>query len=59
LIPLEQEDKLCNMLFDHKFSVLRSGETFKIKTAEVDSTKEIVIDSEDEDAENKSCLNHR
>jgi hypothetical protein len=59
LIPLEQEDKLCNMLLDHKFSVLRSGETFKIKTAEVDSTKEIVIDSEDEDAENKSCLNHR
>jgi hypothetical protein len=51
LIPLEKEDNLCKMLLDHKYSVLRRDENFKRKTA--DSTKEIVIDSDDEDVKNK------
>jgi len=26
LIPLDQEDNLCNMLMDHNFSIFRNGE---------------------------------
>jgi hypothetical protein len=44
-IPLDKEDSLCNMLMDHKFSILRSGESLKRK---IEAPKAIAVDDDDD-----------
>jgi len=47
-IPLDKEDSLCNMLMDHKFSILRSGESLKRKVEAQESPKAIAVDDDDD-----------
>ena len=56
IIPLSQESKLCNMLLDHNFSIIRSGEVKKEEQKDNDEEEEkesklIVIESDEDDVD--------